>query len=527
MTTRQPVTADVIVVGLGPVGAVASLLLARAGLKVIAVEKAAAAYDKPRAIGIDHESLRTLQKICNADAIEELLGPYRASEYRSKAGEVLRRVVPQPPPHPLAWPPSATFIQPELEKLLRTHLEAARNIRLLWSHEAVAVSQEPDAVLFELKRLVDGAQIQISAPFAIACDGASSFVRRSLAIELEDLGFDEPWLVVDVLLESEDRLPDHVIQFCNPDRPCTFVPGPRALRRWEFMMLPGEDPAEMVKDARVWELLSPWLSRSEARIWRAACYRFHALVAQRWRDGRCFLAGDAAHQTPPFMAQGLNQGIRDAANLTWKLALVLQTAAHPGLLDTYEHERRPNAHAVIALTKRFGQLICERDPVAAAVRDKELLAEMEAGRGEIIRQDLLPPLQGGFLHGSGTDPAVGHVFPQPFVAAQNAKVRMDDVFASRTLLVVADPGWLPSKRTYALAMELDVALAALAPISPLVTLVRDESGVLAAWFARYGLAAALVRPDHVVFATCATAAAAEDLLLLLKARLQQLPHAHG
>lgn len=523
MTTRQPITADVMVVGLGPVGAVASLLLAREGLKVIAIEKAQAAHETPRAIGIDHESLRTLQKVCDPASIAGLLGPYRASEYRSKAGEVLRRVVPQPPPHPLAWPPSATFIQPDLEHLLRSNLEAAPNIRLLWGHEAMAVQQNAGSVALDLKRLADGEHTLINAPFAIGCDGASSFVRRSLAIELEDLGFDEPWLVVDVLLESEDRLPDHVIQFCNPDRPCTFVPGPKKLRRWEFMMLPGEDPAAMVKEARIWELLSPWLAQSEARIWRAACYRFHALVARRWRVGRWFLAGDAAHQTPPFMAQGLNQGIRDVANLSWKLAHVLHGAAPDGLLDTYEDERRPNARAVIALTKRFGQLICERDPEAAASRDAQLLAEMKAGRGEIIRQDLLPPLQGGFLPGSETGSAIGHAFPQPFVDAPNGKRRMDELFASRFILMVADPGWSPQDSTRALAQDLNVALASIATASPDVTWVRDASGILASWFARNGVSAALVRPDHIVFATCSTSASIDALLLQLQVRLKE-PH---
>jgi 3-(3-hydroxy-phenyl)propionate hydroxylase len=158
------------------------------------------------------------------------------------------------------------------------------------------------------------------------------------------------------------------------------------------MILPGESPREIATPERVWQLLRPWLRPDQGKIWRAPTYRFHALVAENWRNGNGFLAGDAAHQTPPFLAQGLNQGIRDAANLAWKLSAALQGAPER-LLDSYEAERRPNVREVIAITKMLGREICERDAAAAEESNRRLRADFENGNGIKMRQDLLPPLK--------------------------------------------------------------------------------------------------------------------------------------
>ncbi len=200
------------------------------------------------------------------------------------------------------------------------------------------------------------------------------------------------------------------------------------------MLLRGEDPAAMAEEGAVWRLLAPWLRPGQARLWRTAAYRFHALVARPWRVGRAFLLGDAAHQTPPFMGQGLNQGLRDAGNLAWKLALVLRGEAGEALLDSYEAERRPNVRDVIAATKDLGRIVCELDPARAADRDARLRAEVAAGRGDVVRQDLLPPLRDGFLHrprgaGGAPSPGAGEPCPQPWMLRPGGPPprRMDDV----------------------------------------------------------------------------------------------------
>jgi 3-(3-hydroxy-phenyl)propionate hydroxylase len=514
---------DVVVVGLGPVGAAAAQLLAREGLRVLAAEQSLEPYDRPRAIGIDHESLRTLQKICNADDLSRVLGPYRTSEYRTKAGEVLRRIIPEPEPHQLAWPPYNTFVQPELENLLRASFSQWRNLEVRLGWRCENVEQDDTVAVLTLRNSESGVEQVIYAQYVIACDGASSPIREALGLKLEDLDFDEPWLIADVLVNASATLPDVTVQYCDPDRPCTFIAGPRDLRRWEIMLLPGEVPSEMLKETAIWSLLSRWLKPEHGRIWRAATYRFHALVSERWHSGRIFLAGDSAHQTPPFMAQGLNQGIRDVANLCWKIAQCLRFGADTALLQSYDAERRPNARAVIDLTKTFGKLICERDPSAAAARNERLLDEMRAGNGEVVRQNLLPPLKDGFLQKdiNGQHPAgVGRVFPQPWIKTDRGLRRMDDVLEGRFLMFV-DPGWSPSAADQRLAQRLGIAFVSVKTnSSPNVISIDDEAGLISNWMQRNGAHSVLVRPDHIVFAITDLAGEESGILTLLERALR-------
>lgn len=225
------------------------------------------------------------------------------------------------------------------------------------------------------------------------------------------------------------------------------------------------------------------------------------------------------------MAQGLNQGLRDVGNLCWKLSDVLAGRADPQLLDSYDEERRPNARAVIELTKAFGRLICERDPVAAAERDRRLLGEMHAGRGEIVRQDLLPPLTSGFLLAEadgGYTPGAGTIFPQPWVTNGAARLRMDDAFPHRYLLVVAsDREVVPE--ALALAERLGVTIAAIGSgrTNPHVVEICEDGDLISAWMRRYAITAVLVRPDHVVFGSADVPTGAQDLLLALADGLAQ------
>ncbi len=295
------------------------------------------------------------------------------------------------------------------------------------------------------------------------------------------------------------------------------------------MLLRGEDPAAMAEEGAVWRLLAPWLRPGQARLWRTAAYRFHALVARPWRVGRAFLLGDAAHQTPPFMGQGLNQGLRDAGNLAWKLALVLRGEAGEALLDTYEAERRPNVRDVIAATKDLGRIVCELDPARAADRDARLRAEVAAGRGDVVRQDLLPPLRDGFLHrprgaGGAPSPGAGEPCPQPWMLRPGGPPprRMDDVIGGGFRLLLRAGLALPEA-----AQEAAAALGARVA-SPGRPPLVEADGLLDAWMERHGAAAALVRPDHVVFGTAAAVAEVPDLLRAAAEALLGAPgRAHG
>jgi 3-(3-hydroxy-phenyl)propionate hydroxylase len=523
MTDRSDFVYDAIVLGLGPVGGAAAQLLAREGLNVLAVDKSLLPFDKPRAIGIDHETLRLLQKLGITDDLSLYMGPYRPSEYRSAAGQVLRRIIPQPEPFPLSWPPYSTFIQPELERLMRDSFIQWEGLEVMLGWQMTAITQTEDEVQITIEPSDGGEARIVRSRYAIGCDGAWSPVREAMGLKFEDLQFDEPWLVIDMRVKESATLPEATVQYCDPARPSTFVHGPADLRRWEIMMLPDEQPADMLKEDRIWSLLSRWLTPDQGEIWRAATYRFHALVATQWRNGRVFIAGDAAHQTPPFMAQGLNQGFKDVANLCWKLGEVITHGADPRLLDTYDEERRPNARAVIELTKTFGRLICERDPLAAAERDRQLLAEMHEGRGEIVRQDLLPPLSAGFLmkdEAGRYTPAAGTIFPQPWVDTDAGKRRMDDAVPSRFLLVVS-PDWDPNTTDIALAHRLGVTFACLERAEPVqeVVSIPDSSGLISDWMKKHGIVAVLVRPDHVVFGSSTKPGGERELLDALDLKL--------
>ena len=513
---------DVVVLGVGPVGALAANLTGRCGLRTLAVDQAPAPYHLPRAMGIDDQSLRLLQSVGVAQAIEAEIGLYRASEYRAASGAVLRRIVQPPEPYPLSWPPYATFVQPQLEAAARSALASSPDITLRLGVRAQLLDENGGQVRLRLS--AEGTERDLTCRYLLACDGASSPVRERLGIPLEDMCFDEPWLVTDIIVDDPGLLPDVNIQSCDPARPSTYICGPGQLRRWEVMLLPGEEPAEMVSEASIRRVLAPWLPEGQGTIWRAATYRFHALVAKQWRRNNVFLLGDAAHQTPPFMAQGLNQGLRDAGNLCWKLSEVFHGRAVSSLLDTYETERRPATRHAIAMAKTLGRIICERDPAEAAERDRRMLAEMEAGQGVFVRQDLLQQAIGdGFIlrnPAGQLEGGAGRAFPQPWVQTEEGRRRLDDALPTRWLLL-SRPGWRPDAALERQAEALGVTFAALGPAQAPVHTILEEDTLISDWMARHDVAAVLVRPDHVVFGGLSGEEPEASLLTRLEQALRQ------
>jgi 3-(3-hydroxy-phenyl)propionate hydroxylase len=290
------------------------------------------------------------------------------------------------------------------------------------------------------------------------------------------------------------------VQYCEPERPCTLVIGPKNHRRWEISLNPGEDPREAATPERTWAFLARWLTPEDGTLWRQASYRFHALVAQQWRQGRVFLAGDAAHMQPPFLGQGMCQGIRDAANLSWKLAAVLrgevQGAAAEALLDSYGTERKAHVRELISRLKAVGAVICERDPEKARARDAQLLAACDGVVKDTPRQDILPRLEAGLLAAQPTS-GRGTLFPQPRMTASGAL--MDQAFGTGWRLVLAAGAAAPSRLPRGLRV-IDLARA------------PEADGVVAQWMRRHDCQAALVRPDHYVFGTSDSASATGHLL---------------
>jgi 3-(3-hydroxy-phenyl)propionate hydroxylase len=513
-------TPDVVVVGLGPVGITLCNLLAAEGINVEGVDAASDVYSLPRAIGMDHEVMRIFQSIGAADILAPAVGDYRPSEYRSAQGVLLRRLESPPEPYPLAWPPYLTFLQPELERALRDNATKFPTLTLRTGLELVDL-KDPHAPVLTLRNRSTGEITQRAPRFVVGCDGGNSFVRRSLNISFEDLGFHEPWLVVDMIVEDEHaQLPQTNIQFCSPTRPHTYVVGPGRLRRWEFMILPGESADDVNRPARIWELLSPWLRPDQARLWRSATYTFHALVAETWRIGRAFLAGDACHMMPPFLAQGMVQGIKDTSNLAWKLAHALRGAPER-LLDTYEAERRALVRDVIEITKRLGRVICELDPEKARARDADLIAAMEAGQGVQVRQNLFPPIRHGVV-GHRADgspsPGAGEPCPQPRIVGPDGLTRLDDILPSGFVLLFAGDIDAPSA-LLGRAQALGVSIRRVAQNRSERAQFVENDGVLANWLSAKGACAVLMRPDRMVFGTAADLREAEGLLRELHSHL--------
>lgn len=459
---------DVLVAGIGPVGAALCALLARQGVTAIAVEKDTGVYPLPRAAHFDHEIMRLFQKLGIAGEMQAASQPAAAYEFRNAAGEILMRYD-QRLDSPSGWAPGYMFHQPSLEHALRRLAKGSPLIDARLGHSLTSFTQDVDGVTAS----VDGpdGRTGIRARWMVACDGAKSPVRDALGIGQSDYGFDEPWLVIDAVVSDVSRLPQANLQICDPARPTTCLVMSQGRHRWEFMLLPGEQPEDLLDDAVIRDLLKPWNCEDVVEIERKAVYRFHGRVAHRWREGRVLLAGDAAHQTPPFAGQGLCSGLRDVDNLAWKLAAVIRRGADPDLLDSYQTEREPQVRSVIELAIAMGRVVCISDPQAAAMRDAGMLAQRAAGHA--------PPPIAPLRLGPGVmlDGVGGEYFPQPWAA----DVRLDDL--------LGEGPWL-----------IDRASLADGPLA----LFADQ---LTAWFGSRDAEAVLVRPDRYVFGT----GAAEEL----------------
>jgi 3-(3-hydroxy-phenyl)propionate hydroxylase len=405
---------DVVIVGYGPVGAVLANLLGQAGLDVVVVEPALDVYHLPRAAHFDDEVMRVFQSVGLAEAVLPHTTPVLGMDFVTAEGDVLFGFSSADRPKRHGWEAGYMFHQPGLERALRAGVERFPTVDVRLGHEVVGLdAHAADAADVQVRALARGVETSVAARYVVGCDGARSFVRRSLGIGLDDQGFDQPWLVVDAILRDDATCPlsERVLQICDPARPGTFVPMPGRHRRWELMSM-GETAEELLEPATIARLLKPWVTvGSDVDLDRAAVYSFHALVADEWRRGRVLLAGDAAHQMPPFLGQGMCSGIRDAANLAWKLRMVLDGRADEALLDTYQPEREPHVRAITELAVALGGILQTTDPEVAAARDEGF----RAGGGGAAPDAGLPPLGGDLWFGDA--PSVGRPFPQPVLGA--------------------------------------------------------------------------------------------------------------
>ena len=487
---------DVAIVGFGPAGAVAAGLLGSQGLTVFVCDKSTEVYELPRAFALDHEIMRVFQQLGMADAVLEFAEPFTPSEFFGVDGQLIKRFTTVEPPYPLGFVPSLVFSQPPVERILRAKVGSIPSVEVALGWALTSLQQNDALVTLQLQNQAGAGAAaakpdrrEVKARYLVGCDGASSTVRNAVGIVLEDLGFDQAWLVADVLVNAQGaaKLPQTSVQYCEPQRPSTFLIGPKNHRRWEISINPGEDPQQVATPEGTWPLLSRWISPADGDLWRQASYRFHALVAAQWRVGRVFVAGDAAHQQPPFLGQGMCQGIRDVANLSWKLGAVLRGESSADLLDTYGPERKTHVTELTTRIKGIGQLVGERDMAKARARDAHLLAECGGVVKSVPRQNVQPALGAGLLSAS-LHAARGTLFPQPWVTYVGQAQRLDEVAGTGWRVVLSPaaaawplvlPGWM---QRVAVGSELP-----------------ERDGLLAQWWQQMGTQAAIVRPDHYVY----------------------------
>jgi 3-(3-hydroxy-phenyl)propionate hydroxylase len=411
-------------------------LLARYGVHVLVVDKSTEVLMAPRAIALDNEALRILQLAGIGERdFETIAIPFvhMRSPMLGRFGRI--NSLGSLDGHPKL----VTFYQPDLERCLRTRLETYDCAQILLGVELKGFTEERDHVLASLD-LGQGRTRVVSARYLIGADGASSVVRQLIGQEFKGKTFAEDWLIVDA--QHVPRPIDHVEFICDHRRPIPHMVAPGGRERWEFMLRPGERREEMESDARIKELLSPWGRVEDMIIERKAVYRFHARTVDAFSKGRVFLAGDAAHITPPFVGQGLVAGLRDAANLCWKLAWVVRGRADPAILDTYDEERRPHAKAMINLAKFMAKLVMPRSAVVALLTHglMRVLGLVPRLRAKFEELEIKPKNAFGtglFVKGrSSTKLVRGAIIAQGWVRSSDGATRLSDDVLGQGLTLI-------------------------------------------------------------------------------------------
>ena len=487
---------DVALIGYGPAGATLANLLGQYGLSVLVLEREADIYPLPRAIHFDGEVMRVFETAGLRAEVEGISRPgLKGMYFNNAAGETLliRAGTSERGPHGCAN--NHYFHQPELEVVLRAGLARYAQVEVRTRHEVLAISDGADAATLQVRDLQTGTPYTVQARYVVGCDGARSLARKAIGTAMTDLGLHQPWLVFDVRLKTDvPSLPDHTVQHCDPARPMTYCNVTGNRRRWEIMLMPGDDPEQLVQPDTLWKLVSKWVTPEQADIERAVIYTFHSVIAETWRKGRVFLAGDAAHQTPPFLGQGMCAAIRDAANLAWKLEAVLRNRAPDALLDTYGTERAPHVHAFIDLAVKLGDIIQTTDPQAARERD----AKFKAGQPEIF-QFPAPRLGPGLWQGNAAP--VAQVFPQPMLADG----RLLDAAVGLHFAVLAEPSVLA---------EVADSTRKTWSAHGLIEIPAIDSEV-SAWLQQQGVKAVLLRPDRYILGVAQSAADLDRISRLL------------
>ena len=465
---------DVVIVGLGPTGGTLANLLALNGFSILILEREKNLYSLPRAVHFDDEIMRVFQTIGITKKFLKDTIVNKGTKFVNSEGKIL---LDWPRPRTITengWYPSYRFHQPDLEKNLRIRLRKFKKVSIRQNSEVSKIESGKDKVDLVFKDMITNKLHNVSSKYIVGCDGARSTVRTQMGTELDNLGFTQKWVVVDLILKKKkDELPDRTIQYSNPKRPATYCRNVGKRRRWEFAIHDDEDEQEILSDNYIWNFLKPWLSPKEAHLERKTIYTFQSAIASKWRKGRIFIAGDAAHLMPPFMGQGMCAGIRDVSNLAWKISLCIKNKHNEKFLDTYQTERFSNAREYIETTMRMGEF------VNAIGSDKITDNISSKPDGTKKMESIKPKL--GFGLGDKTDRNRGKIFPQ--LKMKNGKT-LDDKFSTLPLVLLSSElKKQKSKSKIPIITEKEVV---------------GLSNVLKSYDAK----AIVVRPDRFILKTC-------------------------
>lgn len=357
---------------MGPVGLSMANLLGKRGISVALIDKEKEPLPFPRAIHGDDETLRIFQAMGLEKEVMSIIASFSHMQMVDAGGKILTEIILDNGSRPYAFPTDYWFFQPELEKVLENGLTRFPNVQVLRGWEGVAYHEKEDAIQVEMLSSQSGNSRRIYTSWLVGCDGGRSWVRSLMKAEIRSLGFSQSWVVIDGKVPEEQlaSLPDKHQQICDPNRPATYVPGVGNHRRWEFMLKKEEVhlPRPHLEKLSL-SLLASHTSIEELEILRITSYVYHSLIAKKWRQGRIFMAGDAAHQMPPFLGQGMCSGIRDAENLSWKLAEVIQGRQSESLLATYQQERYAHTMELTRGAVTLGKLIQSQNRIIAGIRN--------------------------------------------------------------------------------------------------------------------------------------------------------------
>jgi resorcinol 4-hydroxylase (NADPH) len=511
---------DVVIVGAGPVGLFAALLLDQQGISVDLYERWPTFYPLPRACGVDHEIIRQMQGLGLMAELEPLLdpvmGPGKNYEFHDANHETLLKID-WNRPGASGWAQMNMFYQPEVEAMMLRRLQDSPNVTIHHGRELVSFAQSDDHVsLIFAETEKPENQFSAKARYVIGADGARSTVRDLMGITPIDLGFAYDWLVVDVVPHDKERVwSPYVIQHLDPRRPTTLVGSGPNRRRWEFMALPGESIDELNSIETTWKLLASWnINPDNATVERHTVYTFRGSWADQWKQGRVMLAGDAAHTMPPFLGQGLCAGMRDAFALSWRLGLILGQGASEQLLESYGPERREHVCEIIRQAVEIGRMICMLNPAEVAARDRLMKAAMKDS--SLSTKPPPEPRLGYAGVYQITDNCAGYLSVQGHVRVRGRDGLFDNVIGKGWQLLMRSNGKVQAldDASQKFIQDYGIAVADFGPNGD----TEDLDGVYTAWFDRLGAGAVLVRPDFYVFGT-AKVEDVNDMLLAARSAL--------